>query len=203
MDITSKLIYRALYIVMFFASASTNAATVWQSDMKSGSWTLYLVTEDSDPTDLDLGNVTGMYFDSHVNGQIDPISLINSPPSSLLIDDYDIASTTGAAIAMTIFPNAALPPNSFQINLLTSDSTFIQPISGTTTFSVNCSTANNACLFSSPFPLDPGGGFANVLTFDGSVVAPILTTVIPVPPAVWLFGSGLLGLIGIARRKAA
>ena len=26
--------------------------------------------------------------------------------------------------------------------------------------------------------------------------------VVPVPPAVWLFGSGLLGLVGIARRKA-
>jgi hypothetical protein len=28
------------------------------------------------------------------------------------------------------------------------------------------------------------------------------TTVVPVPAAVWLFGSGLLGLVGIARRKA-
>ena len=28
-------------------------------------------------------------------------------------------------------------------------------------------------------------------------------TVVPVPAAVWLFGSGLLGLIGIARRKKA
>jgi len=28
------------------------------------------------------------------------------------------------------------------------------------------------------------------------------TAVVPVPAAVWLFGSGLLGLIGIARRKA-
>lgn len=27
------------------------------------------------------------------------------------------------------------------------------------------------------------------------------TSVVPVPPAVWLFGSGLIGLIGIARRK--
>ena len=26
--------------------------------------------------------------------------------------------------------------------------------------------------------------------------------VVPVPPAVWLFGSGLLGLVGVARRKA-
>jgi hypothetical protein len=30
------------------------------------------------------------------------------------------------------------------------------------------------------------------------VVSPV-----PIPAAVWLFGSGLLGLIGIARRKKA
>ena len=29
----------------------------------------------------------------------------------------------------------------------------------------------------------------------------IQTSVVPVPPAVWLFGSGLIGLIGVARRK--
>lgn len=29
------------------------------------------------------------------------------------------------------------------------------------------------------------------------------TTIIPIPGAVWLFGSGMLGLIGIARRKKA
>ena len=28
-------------------------------------------------------------------------------------------------------------------------------------------------------------------------------TQVPIPPAVWLFGSGLLGLIGVARRKKA
>lgn len=28
-------------------------------------------------------------------------------------------------------------------------------------------------------------------------------TVVPIPPAIWLFGSGLFGLIGIARKKAA
>ena len=26
--------------------------------------------------------------------------------------------------------------------------------------------------------------------------------VIPIPPAVWLFGSGLVGLIAVARRKS-
>jgi len=29
------------------------------------------------------------------------------------------------------------------------------------------------------------------------------TTAVPIPPAIWLFGSGLLGLIGISRRKKA
>lgn len=36
--------------------------------------------------------------------------------------------------------------------------------------------------------------------FDSVSIKAILAT--PLPPAVWLFGSGLLGLIGIARRKA-
>jgi hypothetical protein len=34
---------------------------------------------------------------------------------------------------------------------------------------------------------------------DGDVFA----STVPIPPALWLFGSGLLGLIGIARKKAA
>lgn len=34
-------------------------------------------------------------------------------------------------------------------------------------------------------------------------IADVVTTVIPVPPALYLFGSGLLGLVGIARRKKA
>jgi len=29
----------------------------------------------------------------------------------------------------------------------------------------------------------------------------ITTSVVPVPAAAWLFGSGLLGLVGVARRK--
>jgi hypothetical protein len=36
----------------------------------------------------------------------------------------------------------------------------------------------------------------NSAQFSGS------TPVVPVPAAVWLFGSGLLGLVGVARRKA-
>ncbi len=37
---------------------------------------------------------------------------------------------------------------------------------------------------------------------DGSIIE-VDVQVVPVPAAVWLFGSGLIGLIGIARRKKA
>ena len=35
---------------------------------------------------------------------------------------------------------------------------------------------------------------------DGTGVS---TSLVPIPPALWLFGSGLLGLFGVARRRAA
>ena len=34
-----------------------------------------------------------------------------------------------------------------------------------------------------------------------SAAAPVAVAPVPVPAAVWLFGSGLLGLVGLARRK--
>ncbi len=47
-------------------------------------------------------------------------------------------------------------------------------------------------------PNDPGG--ANIT--EASLVYSQITPV-PIPAAAWLFGSGLLGLIGISRRKKA
>lgn len=45
----------------------------------------------------------------------------------------------------------------------------------------------------------------NLATPDGIVVMDtdvLFASVVPVPAAVWLFGSGLIGLVGVARRKA-
>jgi hypothetical protein len=48
----------------------------------------------------------------------------------------------------------------------------------------------------------PGGPFAGFQpTFNGTATVNMGT--IPVPAAAWLLGSGLLGLVGVARRKAA
>ena len=37
--------------------------------------------------------------------------------------------------------------------------------------------------------------------FDGTITSVQTSTVVPVPATVWLFGSGLIGLIGFAKRK--
>jgi len=48
-------------------------------------------------------------------------------------------------------------------------------------------------------PADVTGFLATGAPVDSTGM--VLSAVIPVPAAVWLFGSGLIGLIGIARRK--
>ena len=53
---------------------------------------------------------------------------------------------------------------------------------------------------------NPEGYCADLISDYGQVrhtVGPAswTMTIVPIPTAVWLFGSGLIGLIGIARRK--
>lgn len=61
-------------------------------------------------------------------------------------------------------------------------------------------TCGNGATFSMDYyAVVPAGGFTGVLYklhLEGTIEA------VPVPAAVWLFGSGLLGLVGVARRKA-
>lgn len=47
-----------------------------------------------------------------------------------------------------------------------------------------------------------GGQLELATSGNGGGVAGKLGAVVPVPAAAWLFGSGLLGLVGIARRRA-
>lgn len=50
----------------------------------------------------------------------------------------------------------------------------------------------------------PISGFPNILgtvTFSGDWTRSTPLPEVPVPAAVWLFGSGLIGLVGVARRK--
>ena len=89
--------------------------------------------------------------------------------------------------------NFALGFNVFNGNILDSTS----PTDVWTTLGVGTAAApdNTATVTFNVLVLAPAGGagYFDTASFD---VAPV-----PVPAAVWLFGSGLLGLVGVARRR--
>ena len=80
-------------------------------------------------------------------------------------------------------------------------------MSGGATATMSCSTANcdggtYTASYAAIVPDDGTTNFGNVaytLNLEGTITP----SAIPVPAAVWLFGSGLLGLVGVARRKSA
>lgn len=63
----------------------------------------------------------------------------------------------------------------------------------TITRNITVTSATNAMLF-----FDHAGGDQFGLILDS-----VTLTAVPIPPAIWLLGTGLLGLIGISRRKKA
>ena len=53
------------------------------------------------------------------------------------------------------------------------------------------------------FRVDPATGITSSLGSGVNLANDLIfTSAIPIPPTVWLFGSGLLGLISLARKKA-
>jgi len=56
----------------------------------------------------------------------------------------------------------------------------------------------NADQWTDGFQITP---FTNQPSFTGATVTVSSTGTVPVPPAVWLFGSGLIGLAGVARQR--
>jgi len=70
-------------------------------------------------------------------------------------------------------------------------------------FSYNYTVADNATRLKIVLLGVGGGGEGRVFGFDNVCVDSCTPSEVPVPAAVWLFGSGLLGLVGVARRKKA
>ncbi len=115
------------------------------------------------------------------------IILTPDPGYQVTLNSFDIAGWVNVdyqtQFAIYDDNGSLASPNLFSADLLVPGANSINPLAGsiTATGSLHIFVSNIGST-----------GIDNI-NFD--------QTVIPVPAAVWLFGSGLLGLIGVARRK--
>ena len=98
------------------------------------------------------------------------------------------------------FDTAGLPTSCISTSCLTNVDQFINLQSGAYWSGTEYVTdTNNAWLFHMRYGLQDNNFKTNTFyawaVFTGDVSA------VPVPAAVWLFGSGLLALVGVARRR--
>ena len=149
----------------------------------SGDWTLiYPGTSDKDsfwftiPQDMKLTNVTYTFDDSSVI----------MPSGFVLASQYIVLPFTSDR-GNLFLPGTTSPQNFFASSLPISEGKYhlIQNLAFSATGITNESLVNG-----------DGGTIPYTWSFT------VEPTVVPVPAAVWLFTSGLLGLITVARRKS-
>jgi hypothetical protein len=109
--------------------------------------------------------------------------LSSSPGDQLL--QIDKTTGVGTLIGNIGFSNV--------FGLATNNNVDLFGVTGTQVISVDTTTGTGSVL------LDYSG--QGLFSANGSSF--VEEAVVPVPPALWLFGSGLLGLVGFARRKKA
>ncbi len=118
---------------------------------------------------------------------------VNSAALGLTRDDF--TSTSGNV--------AGYPLRSVSLLIQTDDTTFLSDLNFSEQAMLSTS-ANLPLLGFSMFFMD--GAFGSVpVSVDGSFSSMTVTNLsaVPVPAAVWLFASGLMGMVGVARRASA
>ncbi|MEE9494354.1 MAG: VPLPA-CTERM sorting domain-containing protein [Gammaproteobacteria bacterium] len=144
-------------------------------------------------------------------------TLDGSTPFSASIDL--VGTVLGAPYNPIIFLGMTDPSNPITNEIKVASNDPLLPSTTADAFSVSNPVAGDYYLFVTQFGNSPVSGNGTPLhqsNFDGVIIGGIEDTqsgnwgytlnlsgvsAVPVPTAVWLFGSGLLGLIGVARRR--
>ncbi len=170
-------LFGALLLSFALLAGNANAALITGSVGFFGSFTASGGNDLSDATTLNLGNT--MVASS--TGDL-------APPAVTMFDQANINNVL-VFDPSTVVINL-LDINGFQIDVATS--TIIDQTAGILTLT------GTGAISAAGFDLTPTTW---VLSADDLGAYSMTVSAVPVPAAVWLFGSGLIGLIAVARRK--
>ena len=181
-----KKINALLWATLAFSSYSQAATITWNtvsSSVNEGEiFTLdiigtgFAVGEDVEGGDLDI------LFDQSV---LNVLSVTVDPVWSFIANGGTINNVAGSVLGIKAYSFASVTEN-FTIASIQFQA-------------VGLGGSNSALLLSEPalFPWASAGLAINPTFVAGDVAI----AAVPVPAAVWLFGSGILGLVGVARKK--
>jgi len=191
MDNTRPLGAICALIVLIFLSSTTNASTVLNPGHQAGGDVIPLA-ENLGFTDIDVSFITM----TPIVIDFDPLA---SPSDILTINLIDnLTGTPWTGIDFTFLNATIISPIDITPQTGLVDGIFFD----TGAFIPNVTTSVSIS-FSPGSPeisgLDDGSG--NINTSLGLYSLVITPTAVPIPAAVWLFGSGLVALMGIARGK--
>lgn len=183
----------------------------------------YVETFDADAADWNYGygtsftigtttwNNTGGNPDGHISGAANNLYAIWTYTTvpygdvtglTMTIDSMITGDATGTAQFYVCKSGSCYIDGTFDISSDTSWTTHTTVLNSANFSIWDSATLTLAQVLAAPDDIGIFFGGA-VATGSGSVMVDNFGTVVPIPAAVWLFGSGLLGLVGIARRKKA
>jgi hypothetical protein len=188
-------LFGALCALFLLTPYVASAKTVWGGTYVSDpgyQWTLWLVT-DGDTVQAP-GNLIDAYFDSGANGLINPTDLLTMSSSDIAEQSGDPLDVSTAAIYLF----SAEELNLYEI-IITQMEIDITQSTDPVDRILYCD--GETCT-ATPALMDVNSTTSHVFSIDHYFL-PVATSPIPLPPTILLFGSGLIGLIGLSKRRSA
>ena len=207
-----KIILIATSFLMLIAAQAANAAIVNINARSATPIELFL--DAGTYVVKTIGTAGGGLYDAwspwNVTLCADPAGCLRTSPStsSGWITDYNIASPDITDVSVegnTLLPVSSEPNPKWQNYFLVTTGQTFYHVAEEFVYPDALTALSHAQ--SSTFTLSNSGVVSFLLTdtanLDNRGGMSLSVNAVPIPAAVWLFGSGLIGLIGVARRKKA